>query len=131
METRAFQPLYRPSASTPATATTAAVTTPGTLNPSTTITASVAAATNTVPFAGMTNNQIVQIQIANKTSAWAHVNFGVLGAVVAATVAAGYPVAPGGVVVVTVANEVTAASVILDAAPSGSASVVFTRGEGL
>lgn len=131
METRAFQPLYLPNAPNPGNAVTGASTPIGSLAPSTTITASTSAATNAVPFSGMTNNQIVQIQIANKTSAWAHVNFGIVGSVVAATVAASYPVAPGSVVVVSVANEVTAASVILDAAPSASAAVIFTRGEGL
>lgn len=103
-----------------------------TLQPSTTVTASTTAAAS-AQFAGNNdNNGYCQIQIANKTSAWAHVNFGDLtvAAVTAATVAAGYPVAPGGVVIVTLPPSMNAASVILDAAPSGSAAVVFTRGIG-
>lgn len=121
METRAFQPLY-----TPATGTGLS----GSLSPSTTIGASTSAAANSAPFSGTTNNQIVQIQIANQTTAWAYVNFGTFGNVTAATVAASYPVAPGAVVVVSVANEVNAASVIL-AAGGTAGSVTFTRGEGL
>jgi hypothetical protein len=70
------------------------------------------------------------MQIANQTAAWAYVNFGIAGAVTAATVAASYPVAPGGVVVLTIADEVTGATVIL-AAGATSASVTFTRGSGL
>lgn len=120
METRAFEPLYGPT-----TGLTA-----GTLLPSTTIAASVAAATNAAPFSGTTQNQFVQLQIANQTTAWAFVNFGIVGAVVAATVAASYPVAPGAVVIVTVASEVTAASVIL-AAGGTAGPVTFTRGKGL
>lgn len=121
METRAFQPLY-----TPATGTGAS----GTLSPSTGISASTAAATTAVPFSGTTNNQICQIQIANTTNAFAFINFGVFGSVVAATVANSYPVAPGAVVVVSVAPEVNSASAIL--AAGGTAGViVFTRGEGL
>jgi hypothetical protein len=121
METRAFQPLY-----TPATGTGAS----GSLSASTTIAASTAAATTTAPFSGTANNQVVQIQVANQTSAWCFVNFGVFGAVTAATVAASYPVAPGAVVVVSVAAEVNSASVIL-AAGGTAGSVTFTRGEGL
>jgi hypothetical protein len=128
METRAFQPLYLPNAPNPGNLETAASTPVGSLAASTTIAASTTAATNATPFAGMSNNQIVQIQISNQTSSWAFVNFGVVGSVIAATVAASYPVAPGTVVVVSVANEVTAASVILS---TGSGSVTFTRGEGL
>jgi threonine/homoserine/homoserine lactone efflux protein len=58
------------------------------------------------------------------------VNFGQLGAVVAATVAASYPVGPGAVVVVSVSAEVNAASVII-AAGATSGSVTFTRGNGI
>lgn len=125
METRAFQPLYTPSAAAPGGLTIA-----GTLAPSTTIGASTVATTNAAPFSGMTNNQIVQIQIANQTSAWVFVNFGVWGQVQNATVAGSYPVAPGAVVVVSVANEVTGASVIQPAG-STAGNVTFTRGEGL
>jgi hypothetical protein len=120
METRAFQPFYSPNAGTVA----------GTLQPSTSIAASTSAATNSVAFSGSLNNQAVQIQIANTTNGWAYVNFGVVGNVTAATVAAGYPVAPGAVVVVSVAEEVSAASVIL-ASGSTAGNVIFTRGEGL
>jgi hypothetical protein len=75
---------------------------------------------------------MVQIQIANTTNGWAYVNFGnlAIGAVTAATVATGYPVAPGAVVVVTVGGDVNGASVIL-ASGATAGSVIFTRGEGL
>jgi hypothetical protein len=61
------------------------------------------------------------------------VNFGVLlsGQTVRAATINDYPVAPGAVVVVTVDPEVNASSVYADGAPSGSTSVMFTRGEGL
>lgn len=122
METRAFAPLYGPFAGTTA----------GGFAASTTVAATNSAATASTAFAGGTNSGSYQLQIANKSSAWAHVNLGVVGALVAATVAASYPVAPGGVVVVTcIAPEVNGASVILDAAPSGTGNVVFTRGIGL
>jgi len=119
-EVRAFAPMYTPGAGNAV----------GTLAPSTTITASVAAATNATAFAGTNVNYQQQLQIANTTTSWAYVNFGQLGAVVAATVAASYPVAPGAVVIVTVDKEVNAASVILGAAPGTSTGVIFTRGEG-
>jgi hypothetical protein len=104
-----------------------------TIRPSVTVAATNASATASTVFPGGNQNDKNQIQIANKTSAWAHVNFGVLEGgrtVTAATVAADYPVAPGAVVVVTVDPEVNAASVILDAAAAGSTSVIFTRGAG-
>ena len=119
-EVRAFAPMYTPGAGNAV----------GTLAPSTTITASVAAATNATAFAGTNVNYQQQLQIANTTTSWAYVNFGQLGAVVAATVAASYPVAPGAVVIVTVDKVVNAASVILGAAPGTSTGVIFTRGEG-
>lgn len=56
---------------------------------------------------------------------------GQFGNVLTATVDNGYPVAPGTVVTVTIPSEVNAASVILDAASSGSTSVVFSMGQGL
>jgi hypothetical protein len=118
METRAFAPTY-----TPTTASYA-----GTLLASTTIAASTSAATNSTPFTGIAFSGLQQIQISNTTTAWAYVNFGVVGTIIAATVAAGYPVAPGTVVVVSVAQEVNAASVILG---TGSGNVIFTRGEGV
>ena len=119
METRAFYPLYQPGAGTAA----------GSLYPSTTIAGTVAAAANTVPFAGVVSgNSMVQIQIANQSASWAFVNFGVVGSIVAATAAASYPVAPGSVVVVSVNSDVNGASVIL---ATGTGNVTFTRGEGL
>ena len=121
METRAFAPLYAPGAGV----------IQGTLLPSTTVAASTSAAAST-QFSGSNNNGMVQIQIANQTNGWAFVNFGNLqiAAVTAATVATGYPVAPGAVVVVSVAGDVNGASVIL-AAGATAGSVTFTRGEGL
>lgn len=121
METRAFAPLYSPSSGTGF----------GSLLPSTTITGSTSEAHNTVPFAGNPYNSMVQIQIANTTTAWAYVNFGELGHVVAATVAASYPVGPGAMIVISVGGDVNAASVILGAAPGTNTAVIFTRGEGL
>lgn len=126
-EVRAFEPLYSPTGPSGGTG----VATPqGTLQPSVTLAASVASQA-TVVFPGSVTNYKQQVQIANKTTAWAHVNFGVFGNIAAATVAASYPVAPGAVVVVTVDKEVSGATVILDAAPGTATSVVFSRGEGL
>src|SRR5271154_3105691 len=71
-----------------------------------------------------------QIRVANQTASWAYVNFGIAGAVVAATVAASIPIAPGAVEVFGVAVEVTGATVIL-AAGATTAPVSFTRGNGL
>jgi hypothetical protein len=124
METRAFQPLYQPQGATPAGT--------GTLMPSVTVASTTSAVASTA-FPGTTNNTQCQIQIANTTASWVFVNFGAVGVgntVTAATVATGYPVAPGAVVVVSVAPEVNGASVI-GAAGSAGGSVVFTRGEGL
>lgn len=102
----------------------------GALWPSVTVTASAAAAASTEILGAPGNTAM---QIANTTTAWAYVNFGNLkvAAVTAATVATGYPVAPGAVVVVTVDPEVNGASVILSAASTGDTSVIFTRGIGL
>src|ERR1700748_2469914 len=100
----------------------------GSLVPSVTIGASTTAASSTLPGNTSGNNYKLQIQISNTTTAFAYVNFGQsTSSVVAATVAASYPVAPG-TVIVTVASEVCAASVILG---TGTGNVVFTRGEGL
>jgi hypothetical protein len=82
-------------------------------------------------FPGSTTNYKQQIEISNTTSAWAFVNFGIFGAVTAATVAAGFPVAPGVSRTVTVDKEVTGASVILGAAPATLTAIIFSRGEGL
>lgn len=126
METRAFAPLYGPADGTP---------TGGSLNASVTVSSigAVTASTSAQLPGNRDNNSFYQIQIANKsTNAWAHVNFGVFGNVADATVAAGYPVAPGTVVVVSVNPEVSGASVIYDTdSTGGTASVIFTRGEGL
>lgn len=123
METRAFAPLYAPTTGT----------SQGTLAASTTVTASAAAAASTQFSGGAYSSGFCQIQIANTTNQWAYCNFGNLNvaAVTAATVATGYPVAPGTVVVVSVASEVNGASVILGAAPGAATAVIFTRGEGL
>lgn len=119
METRAFRPIY----------TKATASANGTLKSSVTVAASTAAAAS--GQLGLTSpNGPCQIQIANTTSAWAYVNFGQFGAVTAATVAAGYPVAPGAVVVVSVDPEVSGASVIL-AAGATAGNVILTPGEGL
>jgi hypothetical protein len=122
METWAFKPLYGPS--------TGIV--QGSLLSSTTVAASTSAAASTRFQGGPSGGSICQIQIANQTNGWAFVNFGNLdiGAVTAATVASGYPVAPGGVVVVSVGDDVNGASVIL-ASGSTSGNVTFTRGVGL
>ena len=47
--------------------------------PGVTVTAANAAAVASTVFPGTLDNNYVQIQIANKTSVWVHVNFGVLG----------------------------------------------------
>lgn len=120
-DTRAFRPLYTRGSQNPAVA--------GTLLPSTTIAATDAAA-STPRFAGTDRNSSTAIQIANLSTSWAYVNFGVFGNVTPATVAASYPVAPGAVVVVSVDEEVSGASVILGTA-AATGNVIFTRGEGL
>lgn len=121
METRAFAPLYGP---------VTANTTAGALLASVTITASATHAGANLPGALSKNGQC-QIQIANTTTQWAYVQFGQSGSVTVSTVATGYPVAPGGVVVVSVPSEVSAADVILGGAPGTATGVVLTRGEGL
>jgi hypothetical protein len=113
----AFEPVYTNSGLQGAPA--------GTLLASTTV-----AATTSSQAIAFQNPNTNQIQVANQTSSWAYVNFGIAGAVVAATVAASYPVAPGAVVVVTVGTEVSGATVILAAGASGG-SVTFTLGCGL
>lgn len=118
METRAFAPLYSPSSAGQGV---------GGLQASVTVSATTSAVASTV-FPGTQVNGACQIQIANTTANWAYVNFGIVGVLAAATVASGYPVAPGAVVVVSVNSEVTGASVILG---GGSGNVIFTRGEGL
>lgn len=117
-QTWAFNPLYKHSAL-------------GGVAPFGSLFASVTVAASTSAAAGvLMNTSTNQVQIANQTSAWAYVNFGPAGNVTAATVAASYPVAPGGVVVVTVDDEVNGVSVIL-AAGGTAGSVTFTVGNGL
>lgn len=122
-EQRSFYPMYLRSSQT------AGATTAGTLAPSTTV-AAVDTATASARFPGTDNNNYVQMQIANLSTSWAYVNFGIFGNVTAATVATGYPVAPGTVVVVSVDKEVAGSSVILGTA-AATGNVIFTRGEGI
>ncbi len=124
-ELRSFAPLY----SQTQLAGNPVAPVPGSLQPSVTV-AAVDTATASAKFAGTNDNTYVQIQIANLSTSWAYVNFGQFGAVVAATVAASYPVAPGSVVVVSVDPEVTGASVILGTA-AATGNVILTRGEGI
>ena len=116
-DVKPFQPLYGPNSGPNA----------GNFISSLTISASTTAVAGALP--GNTQaSGFCQIQIANTTTGWAYVNCGrSTTEVSAATVAAGYPVAPGGVVVITVPSEVGAVSVILG---SSSGTVVFTRGTG-
>lgn len=125
-EQRSFFPLYT---QTQLTGASPATVTAGTLSPSVTV-AAVDTATASARLTGSAENTYVQIQIANLSTSWAYVNFGQFGAVVAATVAASYPVAPGSVAVVSVDPEVTGASVILGTA-AATGNVIFTRGEGI
>ena len=117
-DTQAFAPFYR-------------VTVPGAQTggflPSVTVACTASSAVASGALAPE-NSGGSSIQVANTTNGWAYVNMGVLGALSAATVAAGYPVAPGAVVAISVAPEVTGASVILG---SGTGNVVFTRGNGV
>lgn len=124
-EQRSFFPIYTPSQ--------VAAGQVGQLQPSVTVAAVNATAVASTVFPGTTDNNYVQIQIANKTSVWVHVNFGVLlgGQTVRAATINDYPVAPGSVVIVSVDPEVNASSVFADGAPGGSTSVIFTRGEGI
>ncbi len=124
-ELRSFEPFYRAASS-------AAV---GACYDSVTVAASngVAVATS-APFPGNTGigpipNPYRQIRVANKTSVWVHINFGLQGALQAATINS-QPFAPGSVEIVTVSPEVSGASVFADGAPAASTSVIFTRGQG-
>ncbi len=128
-EQRSFYPMYLRSSETVPYGGGPSTVTAGTLAPSTTVAATDAAGA-TGKFSGTDANNYVQIQIANLSTSWAYVNFGVFGNVTAATVAASYPVAPGGVVVVSVDKEVSGASVILGTA-AATGNVIFTRGEGI
>lgn len=124
-DTRAFFPLYTPS--------NVAAGQIGQLLPSVTVNAVDATAVPSTVFPGTTDNNYCQIQVANKTDKWVHVNFGVLlgGQTVRAATINDYPVAPGSVVVVTVDPEVNASSVFSNGSPTGSTGVLFTRGDGL
>jgi hypothetical protein len=123
-EQRSFFPLYQQSAQNPTTQV-------GQLLPSVTVASNEITATASARISGTDKNNYCQIHIANTTTAWAYVSFGVFGAVVAATVATGYPVPPGMVRIVSVDEEVTGASVILGTTPGTSTGVIFTRGEGV
>lgn len=75
------------------------------------------------------NNTECQIQIANRQgTGWAWVQFGVSNDCPLAVAGQCYPVAPNGVVVVTVDSEVNSVSVVLDTSATGN--VNFCRGEG-
>ena len=116
-DVRPFQPLYGPSAGPNA----------GNFVSSLTLSASTTAASGALP-GNIGTNDFCQIQIANTTTGWAYVNCGrTTQEMSPATVAAGYPVAPGGVVVISVPSEVAVVGVILG---SSSGNVVFTRGVG-
>lgn len=95
---------------------------------STTVAATATAVSGSLPGSTTIPNAQRQIQIANQSTAWAYVNAGPVGSVVAATVANSYPVAPGAVVVISVPGSAAAVSVILS---TGTGNVIFTRGEGL
>lgn len=121
-DTKAFAPLYTPqNPQNPAVQ--------GTLQPSVTVAATDASQASAV-FPGGNMNGLLAMQIANLSTSWAYVNFGVFGNIPAATVAASYPVAPGSVVIVSVHPEVTGATVILGTA-AATGNVIFTRGDGL
>jgi hypothetical protein len=117
----AFAPAYVPTV-------TGVVT--GTLVTSVTIAATVASGTGTLPnIPSVGYSDQTQIQVANTSSSWAYVNFGLTAATVpAATVAASYPVGPGAVIVLSVNSEVTGVAVILS---SGTGNVIFSRGAGI
>lgn len=121
IDTQAFAPLYKRSV-------------PGGVQQGTLLASVTLAATDasqaTAIFPGAVPNTNCSIQIANLSTSWAYVNFGVFGNVAAATVASSYPVAPGSVVIVTADPEVNGATVILGTA-AATGNVIFTRGEGL
>ena len=112
----AFAPLY--TATGPNSGQT------GTLVASVTLAATGTAQAVTLP-SGQGSNMLL---ISNQGTTWAYVNFGIAGAVTAATAAASLPVAPGLQRVFNIATEVTGASCLL---ASGTGSVTFTRGIGL
>jgi hypothetical protein len=99
----------------------------GTLIASVTIAASTAATPGLLPGG---NSSARQIEFTNQTGSWAYINVGIQGSVTAATIATGYPIAPGGDKVISVCDEVTGWSVIL-AAGAAAGSVTATRGTGV
>jgi hypothetical protein len=120
-DTKPFQPLYGPNAGSAA----------GSFSASVTVTGAVTAASASLPGPA-SNSDLNQIQIANTTTAWAYVNVGRnTTEIVAATVAASLPVAPGVCRTITVNSEVAAVSVILGTAPGTNTAVIFTRGTGV
>lgn len=122
-EIRAFFPMYITSQSVPAGQV-------GRLAPSLTqAVTDASSASAQLPGQAALNN-LVQIQVANVSTSWAIVNFGVFGAVAAASVATGYPIAPNSVVVVSVDPEVSGATAILVTA-AATGSLIYTRGSGL
>lgn len=122
-EIRAFGPAYQRTGpgATPA----------GTWQPGVIVAAANGSSTASTVLPGVSGNNVqVQFRVANKTSVWVHVNFGVLGAVRAAALTdPGIP--PASIAVFSVDPEVTGAAVWADGAPAGSTSVVFHRGTGL
>jgi hypothetical protein len=120
---RPFGPLYGPNAGSAAGSFLASLTVTGSNS---------AAASGALPGSTTGNSDLNQIQIANTTTAWAYVNVGRnTTEIVAATVAASFPVAPGVCRTITVNSEVAAVSVILGTAPGTNTAVIFTRGTGV
>jgi hypothetical protein len=132
MEERPFAPLYNRTAFTRNADGTTTKTQTGSCIQGVTVSGVDATAVASTEIPGTNNNQVSQIQIANKTSVWVHVNFGNITApnAVRAATLTDFPVAPGTVVVVTVDPEVNGASVFTNGVPSGATSVIFTRGSG-
>ncbi len=130
-DVRPFAPMYNETQYRMNPDGTSSLAFQGQLAPSVTVTAVDATAVASTVFPGTGNESNLQIQIANKTAVWVHINFGHLegGETVRAATINDYPVAPGAVVVVTVDPEVNAASVFANGAPVTTA-VVFTRGSG-
>lgn len=132
VEERRFAPLYNRTAFSRNADGSATKTQIGSCVGGVTVVAVDATPVASIEIPGTNNNQTSQIQIANKTSVWVHVNFGNVTApnTVRAATLNDFPVAPGSVAVVTVDPEVNGASVIANGAPAASTSVIFTRGSG-
>lgn len=132
-EVRPFAPLYQPTQNiAPGPGSPATQVQTGQFLPGVSVTgvSNTAAATAVLPGQSGQNSQ-AQFYVANKMAVWAHINFGVLGSVRAATrTDPGVP--PGTVAVFTVNPECNGASVYSDgtvgAAPADI--VVFHRGVG-